>query len=294
MKGIDVSSWQGDIHPENLDIDFCIVKATEGTSYVNPYCDTVVQRCINANMLWGFYHFANNNGKTEAEFFVSACENYFNHGIPVLDFEVNTINDQLYCEKFLQTVHDLTDVWPMLYISASRCYQFNNSWIPKECGLWVAGYPYAYSSWTNDVMPYDISPWEFCAIWQFTSSLILPGYNGNFLDGNIAYMDADAWMKYANADGQGKPSEPQKKTYHELVREIMLGEWGVGNDRKRMIEAQGYDYQKAQDLVNDYYQKAQECIQGIWGNGWNRKNALTNIGYDYDTVQMIVNALLEG
>lgn len=297
MHGIDVSSWQGDIHPEALPIDFCIAKATEGTTYVNPYCDPVIQRCIDAEMPWGFYHFARDNGRMEAEFFISACENYFHHGIPVLDFEVSTSDDIAYCETFMQIVHDETDIWPMIYISASLCPKFKWSWIPEECGLWVAGYPYAYSDWTNDQMPYDISPWEFAAIWQFTSSLQLSGYNNSYiLDGNIAYMDKTAWTKYANSEDikQNQPEQPRKKTYHELAREIMLGEYGTGNDRKRMIESQGYDYRQAQDMVNRYYDRAHECIKGTWGNGWNRKNALESLGYDYDTVQMIVNALMKG
>lgn len=58
MNGVDVSSWQGNFHPENLPVDFCIVKATEGLGYVNGYCDMVVQRCIKAGLPWGFYHFA--------------------------------------------------------------------------------------------------------------------------------------------------------------------------------------------------------------------------------------------
>lgn len=296
MKGIDVSSWQGDIHPENLSIDFCIAKATEGTDYVNPYCDPVIQRCINANMPWGFYHFARNNGKAEAEYFISACENYFHHGIPVLDFEVSTNDDIAYCETFMQVVHDKTDVWPMLYISASRCIEFTRSWIPQKCGLWVAGYPHSYSSWTNSPLPYDITPWEFAAIWQFTSSLQLAGYTGNFLDGNIAYMDKTGWAKYANAldDTHDEPHVPHKKNLHELTREIILGEWGTGADRKRMLTKAGYDYSEVQSMVNKYYELAHECIQGKWGNGWNRQNALASMGYDYDTVQMIVNMLLKG
>ena len=296
MKGIDVSSWQGDIHPEALPIDFCIAKATEGTTYVNPYCDPVIQRCINAEMPWGFYHFARDNGRLEAEFFISACENYFHHGIPILDFEVSTSDDIAYCETFMQIVHDETDIWPMLYISASLCPKFKWSWIPQECGLWVAGYPYAYSNWTNDPMPYDVRPWDFAAIWQFTNSLTLSGYNGNFLDGNIAYMDANAWIKYANASNwkQDKPYIPHEKNLHDLTREIVLGEWGEGTDRERMLTQAGYSYHDTQDMVNKYYQLAQECIWGIWGNGWNRKNALESLGYDYDTVQMIVNALMKG
>ena len=36
LRGIDISSHQGDIDLSPLAIDFVIIKATEGTGYINP------------------------------------------------------------------------------------------------------------------------------------------------------------------------------------------------------------------------------------------------------------------
>ena len=202
LKGIDISNWQANIIPSNLDIDFCICKATEGTNFVDRFCDAFIQNCKSKNILWGFYHFAREwKPEQEAQFFYDNCVGYIGQGVPVLDYEVwgNNDNDVEWCERFITKFHELSGVWPMLYISASHCNDFRASaWIPQTCGLWVAGYPNNDTSWVTKDIPYDISPWEFAAIWQFTSSLKLSGYNGS-LDGDVAYMDKTAWGKYAGA-----------------------------------------------------------------------------------------------
>ncbi len=288
MKGIDISNWQSGLIPSTLDIDFCITKATEGLGYTDPSCDGFIQDCIDNNILWGFYHFAReNNPEDEAEYFYNECKNYFKHGIPILDYETNNYNDAEWCERFIQHLYDLSGVWCMLYTSASWIVKFYNSWIPKKCGLWVAGYPWSNPYWTDEEMPYNIYPWEFCAIWQFTSSLIIPGWYSK-LDGDIAYMDKEAWLKYANAHSNSDKVQPVL-SYIDLAREIILGEWGIGEDRKRMLEKHGYDYETAQSMVNTLYEIADEVIEGKWGNGWNREQALNGAGYPYDIIQKIVN-----
>lgn len=294
MRGIDVSNWQDGLIPSILDIDFCIAKATEGIGYTDPCCDGFVQNCIDNNILWGFYHFARENDPTaEAEYFVKETSNYFGNGIPVLDYETSNYNDVQWCENFINRVYELTGIWSMLYTNAYHVSDYNESWIPKTCGLWLAGYPFPAGSWTDMNMPYSIGAWEFCAIWQFTSSLNLQGYSGN-LDGNIAYMDATAWKKYAGSKSEtDKPSTPQQptKTIDDLAVEVILGEYGNGEERKKLL---GSKYEKVQKRVNQYYNKARECIEGKWGNSWNRINALNGAGFNADIVQRIVNELLQG
>lgn len=292
MRGIDISNWQTGLQPSSLDIDFCICKATEGFGYVDPTCDTFVQDCIENNVLWGFYHFAReNNPEDEAQFFYENCKNYFNHGIPVLDYETDNYDNKDWCERFIQKVYELSGVWCVIYISAYRCMQYNDSWIPEKCGLWVAGYPWENPNWTDEEMPYGIYPWEFCAIWQFTSSLIVPGF-WEKLDGDIAYMDENAWHKYANSTDTPpiveKPTFPEKST-DDLVWETLLGEYGTDEDRKRML---GSRYDEVQNRINVLYEIAEQVIRGDWGNGWNRETALNGAGYPYQIVQKIVNDIL--
>lgn len=285
MRGIDISNWQNGMNLYNLDIDFCICKATEGLGYTDPSCDNFIQQCINKNILWGFYHFARENEpEKEAEYFYNECKNYFGHGIPVLDYETENYNNREWCERFIKRVYELSGVWCIIYISAYRCTQYNGSWIPEKCGLWVAGYPYIITDWTNDEMPYNTSPFSVVAIWQFTSSLILNGF-WEKLDGDIAYMDADAWMKYAKCENNNTPT----KSIDDLVLETILGEYGINEERKRML---GDNYEAVQNRINELYKIADEVIDGKWGNGWNRENALNGAGYPYQIVQRIVNEKL--
>lgn len=282
MRGIDISNWQSGIVPSDMNIDFCICKATEGTGYTDPYCDGFIQNCIDNNILFGFYHFAReNNPEDEATYFYNECKGYFNKGIPVLDYETSNYNNREWCERFIKKVHELSGVWCVIYLSASRCGEYENSWIPNECGLWVAGYPYEATTWINDSMPYNTYPFSVVAMWQFTSSLRINGYNGN-LDGNIAYMDREAWMKYANAT----ESICDGKTIDDYALETLLGEYGINEDRKRLL---GSKYDEVQNRINQLYKIADEVLDGKWGNGWNRKNALEGAGYPYEIVQRIVN-----
>lgn len=303
LYGIDVSNWQGSIDVSQINCDFIIAKATGGCGFVDPYCDETIQQCIKLDRLWAFYHYANDFGYSdpdiEAAFFVDNCANYFGHGIPVLDFEVPMNDGVAWCEAFAQFVYDATDVWPIIYLSALNGWSvgtFAGSWIPSKCGLWIAGYPYYAHNWIKDACPYNIYPWEVLAMWQFTSQLHLSGYSGD-LDGNIAYMDREAWMKYAMGDrNELSPDLPPVQPVLDqtaLINEILDGKWGNGETRRKRLTDAGYDAEYLQDTINELYDIADQVIQGRWGNGWNREQALTGAGYDYNTVQRIVNALLD-
>lgn len=205
LWGFDISNWQAGINAGDLDCAFVICKATEGTFFVDGCCDAFIQECRRAGKLWGFYHFAREyEPETEAEFFFNNTYFYTGQGIPVLDYEVwgSNYDDVAWCERFITRYHELTGIWPMIYISASYAHLFRGSWIPEKCGLWVAGYTDMPSDYS---CPYDVSPWEFPAIWQYTSDA---ERFGERLDANIAYMDDFAWGCYAGYNTPGDSSEP--------------------------------------------------------------------------------------
>lgn len=97
-----------------------------------------------------------------------------------------------------------------------------------------------------------------------------------------------------------------KKSNDEIAREVIRGDWGNGDERKRRLTEAGYNYSAVQSIVNQLVsgkaptpaprksneELANEVINGNWGNGEDRKRALTNAGYDYAAVQAIVNAKL--
>ncbi|MFM9366643.1 glycoside hydrolase family 25 protein [Streptomyces sp. Da 82-17] len=70
IRGIDVSSYQSDFSTEG--VDFVIIKATEGRSYVNPRMNAQADKARDAGCVVGFYHFLwPGNIKAQAEYFVS-------------------------------------------------------------------------------------------------------------------------------------------------------------------------------------------------------------------------------
>lgn len=216
LKGIDVSNWQT-VEAVDEAPDFVIVKATQGTSFVNPICDQQYQRARSQGKLRGFYHYASGGDPiAEANFFVDNCENYFEHAIPVLDWE-SYQNPRFYehaswCKKFLDHVYARTGVRPLIYMSASVCNEADWSSVAKDYGLWVAGYPDLRDSWDIPDFPYSIPYWDFVAIWQYTNS------NGR-LDRNVAFMDKDAWKKYVNPNYKAPEPQPKPQVKTEPVVE---------------------------------------------------------------------------
>ena len=91
---------------------------------------------------------------------------------------------------------------------------------------------------------------------------------------------------------------------NEVVRQVIRGEWGVGQERIKQLTEAGYNAERIQEKVNLALQEskindiktmdalAYEVIQGDWGNGEERKERLEAAGYDYDAVQQRVNELL--
>lgn len=209
LFGIDVSSHQGNINTgamfDSGKIDFVITKATEGCTYVNPYCDAVMQSAISRNKPCGVYHFARrNDAKAEAQHFVNSCKGYIGKAIPILDYEADALNNGVsWALTWLKEVERLWGVKPMIYMSLSVTKKYN--WQPvvdNNNGLWMAQYNSSAS---------DPGYWGFLAMWQYTSSGHVSGYSGN-LDCNYFYGDIAAWNKYANSSATGGTSSGSGNT----------------------------------------------------------------------------------
>lgn len=203
IKGIDVSShdnFNGSQFKANTeacyrDSDFVIVKATQGVTYTHRQCDAIINRCKNDGKLWGFYHYAGGNDPiAEAEFFYNQCRGYFGNGIPCLDWE--SINNKSWgnsnwCRKFVDTIHELSGVWCLIYVQASGRSQVVNC--AKDCGLWIAGYPDNRNSWEIPRFCYNCSPWETYTIWQYSSS-------AEQTDRNVSPLTRDQWAAIAKGE----------------------------------------------------------------------------------------------
>lgn len=136
---------------------------------------------------------------------------------------------------------------------------------------------------------------------------------------NAAYMKRaqewyDAMMKGSSAPKPSKPAPKpakkpaKKKDINTIAQEVIKGAWGNGDDRRRRLEAAGYNYTAVQNAVNaklgaksnaptrrpgpSLDDVARAVIRGDYGNGEERRRRLTAAGYNYNAVQARVNQLL--
>ena len=209
MNGLDISNHQGraGFDLTKVPCDFVICKATEGTEFVDPYCDGFVQKAIAMGKPFGVYHFATGktSGRTEADFFYKNIKGYVGKGILILDWEENAVSKGPgYAKEFLDRLKELTGIKAMIYMSNSVIHAYDwSSVVAGDYGLWNAGYYAGYQTMgynPNAPLIGGTGPWKSAAIYQYTSSGRLSGYNGN-LDLNVFYGDKNAWQKYANPDG---------------------------------------------------------------------------------------------
>ena len=75
MNGIDIASFQTGIDLSVVPCDFVIVKATEGTGYVNPDFTRAYAQAKNAGKCLGIYHYANGGDyQKEADYFLDTMK----------------------------------------------------------------------------------------------------------------------------------------------------------------------------------------------------------------------------
>ena len=206
MNGIDISNHQAGLNLDAVPCDFVICKATEGTGFVDKYCDGWVQKAISMGKPFGVYHFATggSSGRQEAEFFYNNIKGYVGKGILILDWEANAVSKGPgYAKEFLDRLKELTGIKGMIYMSNSVVNGYDwSSVVAGDYGLWNAGYYAGYQTMGyNPDAPLigGTGAWSGAAMYQYTSSGRLSGWNGN-LDLNVFYGDKNAWQKYANPD----------------------------------------------------------------------------------------------
>ena len=258
MRGIDISKWQSGIDLSAVNADFVIVKATEGIGYVDKSCDGFFQKALSLGKKLGFYHFARptNDPVREADFFYENCKGYFGKAIPILDWEAENKQNVAYAKAWLDRVYQRSGVKPVIYMSESVANAYNWSSVANaDYGLWVAKYrdnnqDYNYNMANAGSRP-KVKWWKFYCMWQWTSTGRLDGYGHN-LDCNVFYGDAATWDKYVGkSTSTTKPqTKPASKTTAQLAEEVIAGQWGNGEDRKKRLTAAGYDYNAVQHIVN--------------------------------------------
>jgi GH25 family lysozyme M1 (1,4-beta-N-acetylmuramidase) len=201
-KGMDVSSWQGNVNWSTAAANgarFAYVKATEGTTYTNPYFAQQYNGSYNAGLIRGAYHFALPNvssGSTQAAWFVNHGGGWSADGKtlpPALDIEYNPYGATCYglsqaamvtwIRDFSSTVRSRTGRYPVIYTTTNwwTTCTGNSAAFATTSPLWIARY-----ATTVGTLP---AGWTFHTIWQYADSGTLPG-DQNYFNGAYDRLQA--------------------------------------------------------------------------------------------------------
>ena len=153
IHGIDVSSYQGNIHwpavaqmeDQGVNIQFAFIKATEGLKFVDKQYKRNWQKAKEANITRGAYHFflATKSGRLQAQNFIKTVKLEPGDLPPVLDVEelygVRPDSMRSRVASWLRTVEQAYHVKPVIYTGASFYKNFLGHDF-DEYPLWVAHY----------------------------------------------------------------------------------------------------------------------------------------------------------
>lgn len=304
--GIDISTWQEGFNFDKAKaegVEFAMLRGAYSQSKDDQF-ETFYKQCKDRNIPVGAYHYSMAktvaDAKKEASVMLGILKGkQFEYPI-CLDVEDSTQQklgkDTL--TAIIQTYCDtLEKAGYYVGIYSTEYYLNNYTHVDKlaKYDKWIAQW---YTECQSDI-PYGI--------WQFGGETNMIRSNkvaGVVCDQNYAYKDYPAIIKSAALNGfkaepQDKPQDDTNmqevkpvKSVTELATEVFEGKWGVGIDRKRKLEAEGYSYADVQTKVNEIDELARQVIAGRWGNGTDRYNRLTKAGYDYNAVQARVNQIM--
>jgi GH25 family lysozyme M1 (1,4-beta-N-acetylmuramidase) len=183
--GPDVADYQ---HPKGHSInwnkvakdgkDFAIVKATEGTTYTNPYFSSDYAESLAAGLVHGSYHFARPahpiaaTAQAQASYFADAVGAVTTtHTLPpALDLEVTGgLSPKaltVWSQDFLLDLRALTNRTPMLYVSP---YFWEHD----------VGDPAAFVRFPLWMAEYGVKTAPVSDLWQYTSTAHVSGIQGD-------------------------------------------------------------------------------------------------------------------
>jgi GH25 family lysozyme M1 (1,4-beta-N-acetylmuramidase) len=194
--GLDVSGYQGNVNWSATRANgarFAYIKATEGTSYRNPYFSQQYTGSYNVGIIRGAYHFATPNtssGSAQATFFVNHGGGWSRDGKtlpPALDLEYNPYGSACYGKTHAQMVAWIRDFASTVKARTGRDMVFytSTSWWSLCTGnngsfgnnpLWIPRYGSSVGA-----LP---ASWQYQTIWQYADHGAFPGdqnrFNGDF------------------------------------------------------------------------------------------------------------------
>ncbi len=201
VRGIDVSRYQGDINWPELsaqNISFAYIKATEGSTHVDPKFAYNYAQAQKTNLRVGAYHFFSfdSGAESQAMNFISQVRPYERMLPPAVDVEyygqysaskhpdVSAVKAEL--GKLLKLLYDHYGIRPVIY-ATQAAYK-----------TYIRGNFDDYDIWIRDkyFTPGDnIINWRF---WQYSDKGVLPGYSGSekYIDLDVFRGTAEEFERY--------------------------------------------------------------------------------------------------
>jgi lysozyme len=184
ISGIDVSHHQEKIDwkkVKNSDIDFVMIKATEGVDYIDPLFQVNAREASAAGLHMGAYHLLRTGDpQKQAKQLIASIDSYqWDYPIAcdvehneLLALGKNKLTDMVcsFCEAVKAEGY-----YPIVYANLNWCKNYLDMTRLKAYDLWLARYA-------------EKPGYDGVSIWQYSSSGSVVGISGN-VDMNISYKD---------------------------------------------------------------------------------------------------------
>lgn len=201
VRGVDVSSYQGDIEWQILssqNIDFAFIKATEGSSFVDPYFIYNYSEAQKCSISVGAYHFFSydSKGLSQAKNFIDTVVPFEGMLPPVIDLEFygdkeknpqsrNEVRHEL--KDMLFALEEHYGLKPIIY-ATEKSYDFYLSGEYEEYDIWIR----------NVISKPNLSDDREWIFWQFTNREKFHGYKGKekYIDVNVFNGSKEEFLLY--------------------------------------------------------------------------------------------------
>lgn len=269
LTGVDVASHQ---HPNGQPIEwrqvraaghtYAFVKATEGTTYTNPWFRRDFDGAGAAGLYRGAYHYARpslplSSAVAQARYMVSVTGTLRGAGeLPlVLDLEetggLGPADLAAWARAFLAEARALTGRAPIIY---TGFYFWRDSvGAPADLAanhrLWLPSYPAdPHSTTFRPLVPAGFPTWTF---WQYTSTGSVPGIVGN-VDINRFCCDAGTLAGLAGGGGSGGNPFGSLDQVRRLPGAASVAGWLIDPDTRGPARVHLYvDGQWAGEVLGD-------------------------------------------
>lgn len=258
-KGIDVSSWQGDIDWQKVKksgIDYAILRCGFGGDIASQ--DDVkfarnMKECERVGMPFGVYLYSYANtvekAKSEAQHVLRLIKGHKLQYPIYYDLEDAKTTGKCSKELILEIAKAFVNTleakgyWVGIYANKHwNTTYLTDKWYDTKA-RWIA----QYASKCTYKGEYGM--------WQYSSKGKVNGIQGN-VDMNYCYVDYPTLIKTAGKNGYKattvKPAPQPLKSIDTIAQEVLQGgKWGDGTERKNKLKKAGYNYDLVQAKVNE-------------------------------------------